>query len=363
MKKYLLISAAILALASCKNDDSVVAMYNGVEVDTEAEILMQQAVIGSTMSKVGIVGKVFPTDSIFGTKVYYLKEKDWYDASSAQLYIDDNEIAYDGNLKTFRNLGKHYYWPKSGKLTFFSYFPASLKNQVSIDTEGNYNVTGFVVTDGKTDLMLADIKKNMKANDTEKGVTTKFNHKLTKVGVRARLKNTVDINAVEIKILEIEFVNALSKGTLTDVAEGADGTWTKDTDVRSNYMYAKPANGKVLKRQKDEQGSADDWYEEMGKDQQDQLILMPQTKKEMYPVENGVFAALRVKYLYTMTGTETIEEENEKIINIATMDKAKDWGINKYIVYRLEFDADEILFDPEVVDFDPEEYVDETINN
>lgn len=356
MKKLLLISAAVLALASCKNDDQVTVEYNGVEVDPSSEILMQSPVQRKSISKVGIEGQKFPENEKFGTKVFYLNGKKWYD-SSAQLYIDDNEIAYDGNLKTFRNLKKHYYWPKSGKLTFLSYYPASLKEKVSNDG-GKYKVTDFAVADGKTDLMLADIKKDMTTNDTENGVTTAFNHKLTKVGVRARLKNTVDINAVEIKILEIEFVDALSKGTLTDVEEGADGTWTK-TDDRSDYMYAEPANGKVLKRQKDVQGSASDWYEEMG---EDQLILMPQTTEEMYPVENGVFAALRVKYLYTMKGTKTIEEKNEKIINIATMANAKDWGINKYIVYRLEFDAEEILFDPSVVDFD-EEYVDETINN
>lgn len=359
MKKLLFISAAVLALASCQNDDSVVAMYNGVEVDPSSEILMQSPVQRKSISKVGIEGTTFPTTEKFGTMVFYLNGKEWYD-SSAKLYIDDNEIAYDEDLETFRNLNKHYYWPKSGKLTFLSYYPASLKDKVSND-DGKYKVTDFAVTDGKTDLMLADIKKDMTTNNTDKGVTTAFNHKLTKVGVRARLKNTVDINAVEIKILEIEFVKALSKGTLTNVEEGADGTWTKDDDVRSDYMYAKPANGKVLKRYIDVKDGKDaNWYEEMG---EDQLILMPQTTKEMYPVEKGDSAALRVKYLYTMKGTETIVEENEKIINIATMAKAKDWGINKYIVYRLEFDAEEILFDPAVVDFDNEEYVDETINN
>lgn len=358
MKKLLFISAAVLALASCQNDDSVVAMYNGVEVDPSSEILMQSPVQRKSISKVGIEGTTFPTTEKFGTKVFYLNGKDWYD-SSAKLYIDDNEIAYDEDLETFRNLDKHYYWPKSGKLTFLSYYPASLKEKVSNDG-GKYKVTDFAVTDGKTDLMLADIKKDMTTNNTDKGVTTAFNHKLTKVGVRARLKNTVDTNAVEIKILEIEFVKALSKGTLTDVEEGADGTWTKDDDVRSDYMYAKHANGKVLKRYIDVKDGKDaNWYEEMG---EDQLILMPQTTEEMYPVEKGDSAALRVKYLYTMKGTQTIEEKNEKIINIATMPKAKDWGINKYIVYRLEFDAEEILFDPAVVEFDdPEIDVDHEI--
>lgn len=360
MKKLLFISAAVLALASCQNDDSVVAMYNGVEVDTEAEILMQQPVQSNT-SKVGIEGTTFPIDTIFGTKVYYLKEKDWYD-ESPKLYINDDSIAYDATISTFRHLNKHYYWPKSGKLTFFSYFPASLKDQVSIDTEGDnkgkYKVTGFVVTDGKTDLMLADIKKDMKANDTEKGVTTKFNHKLTKIGVRARLKNTVDTTAVKITIKEIEFVDALSKGTLTGVSANADGKWTK-TDDRANYLYADTSI--VLKRQKDEEPANLSWYEEMGKDQ---LILMPQDSAEMYTGTgvNQDSVALRVKYIYTMLGTETIDEENEKVINVATMANHKNWGINKYIVYRLEFDAEEILFDPSVVDFD-EEYVDETINN
>lgn len=356
MKKLLFISAAILALASCQNDDSVVAMYNGVEVDPSSEILMQSPVQRKSISKVGIEGQTFPIKEKFGTKVFYLNGIDWYD-SSAQLYIDDNEIAYDKDLETFRNLDKHYYWPKSGKLTFLSYYPASLKEKVSNDG-GKYKVSDFAVADGKTDLMLADIKADMTTNDTEKGVTTAFNHKLTKVGVRARLKNTVDISAVEIKILEIEFVKALSKGTLTNVAKGADGTWKKTGD-RSDYMYAKPANGKVLKRYIDVKDGKDDWYEEMG---EDQLILMPQTTKEMYPEENGDSVALRVKYLYTMIGTETIVEQNEKIINIATMANAKDWGINKYIVYRLEFDAEEILFDPAVVEFDdPEIDVDHEI--
>lgn len=359
MKKLLFISAAVLALASCKNDDSVVAMYNGVEVDTEAEILMQQAVIGSTMSKVGIVGKVFPTDTIFGTKAYYHKGKKWYD-SEATLYIDDDSIAYDATISTFRNLNKHYYWPKSGKLTFFSYFPASLKNQVSIDTEGKYKVTGFVVTDGKTDLMLADIKADMTTNDTPKGVTTTFRHKLTKIGVQARLKETVDTAAVEITIKEIDFVGALSKGTLTGASDGSTniGTWAKEKD-RDDYTYADTSI--VLKRYidvNDVKGAK--WYEEMGADQ---LILMPQDSAEMY-TGTGVgkdSVALRVKYIYSLKGANRIDEENVKVINVATMPNAKDWDINKYVVYRLEFDAEEILFDPSVVDFDGEEYVDETI--
>lgn len=360
MKKLLFISAAVLALASCQNDDSVVAMYNGVEVDTEAEILMQQAVIGSTMSKVGIVGKAFPTDTIFGTKAYYLKGKDWYDRG-ATLYIDDDSIAYDSAAayKTFRNLNKHYYWPKSGKLTFLSYFPHSLKNQVSADTDGKYKVTDFVVEDGTSDLMLADIKPNMTTNDTQKGVTTTFRHKLTKIGVQARLKKTVDTAAVEITIKEIEFVKALSKGTLTGASDGSTniGTWAKTTD-RHNYTYADTSI--VLKRYIDvDDGKDANWYEEMGADQ---LILMPQDSAEMYTGVGKDSVALRVKYIYSLKGAKRIDEENEKVINVATMPNAKDWDINKYVVYRLEFDAEEILFDPAVVDFDdPEIDVDHEI--
>lgn len=359
MKKYLFISAAVLALASCTNYDPITAMYNGVEVETNSEITLQTPVMAKNSTKVGIDSTTFPKDTIFGTKVYYQKDKNWYDASVAQLYIDDDSIAYDSTIKTFRHLGKHYYWPKNGKLTFFSYFPVSVKNLVSVGADGKYVVTDFEVTDGKTDLMLATIKPNMTKNDTQAGVATVFNHKLTKVGVRARLKKDVDTNAIRITIKEVEFENALSKGTLEgDSGSVKFGTWTKETD-RKNYWYADTSI--VLERWIDQRGtdSTQNWYAEMGKDQ---LILMPQLMTEMYPTANGTDSvALRVKYDFTLKGNEVITETIDTCLNVVKMTNAKDWGINKYIVYRLEFGADEILFDPKVVEFDQEVYSDTTV--
>ena len=96
----------------------------------------------------------------------------------------------------------------------------------------------------------------------------------------------------------------------------------------------------------------------------DEMILMPQDfKNNTNPYKNSADSAhLYVKYVIEMPGTTApvfdtcevrIPLEGEFFAGNTT-----EWGINKYVVYRITFGLDEILWDPSTDDWDDSKYDD-----
>ncbi|MCQ2059246.1 MAG: fimbrillin family protein [Bacteroidaceae bacterium] len=394
MKNYLFIaSAAMLVLVGCSKDAIDAPKYNGIDIDLESEIAYNTYT--GKQSKVGVVsydtvdnvvvvkGTAFPKSYEevtlagghkapryyvnyyanknkvqFGSIVYYLQSNagNWASAwDKSTEYINESTIQYDQTINTFRHPSKKFYWPKSGNLSFFSYFPNNLQSLASdFKIDSSYNFT-YQVTDGDVDILLAKPQMNITQNASPAGVPTVFQHKLTKIGVVARLKEAYDPETeAKFHINDIKFVNVYNTADFVGTPNTLGDAWViSDSTDYSTVDYM--ANTDTVLAQ------FDTLYRAM---RYDEMILMPQDfKNNTNPYKNTTDSAhLYVKYVIEMPGTTVpvldtcevrIPLEGEFFAGNTT-----EWGINKYVVYRITFGLDEILWDPSTDDWDDPKYDD-----
>lgn len=215
MKKVL--TAAILAVTTCA---FIGCTKNEVRSISDNPQAVRFLPLNSKHSTKGMV--TYPTDTPFGTLAYYLPSvKNWdADMAKATLYIPISKVVHDATSGNWEVDQKAYYWPKSGKLTFFAYSPFSyaeggdlvvkpLSGNDGIQIE-NYDVDEHQATD----FMVADIAKDKTKNETNGGYTgvpVVFRHKLSQiVGINFQ---TVATNAAG-NLVEHDYSNGHSAGTL-----------------------------------------------------------------------------------------------------------------------------------------------------
>lgn len=167
-------------------------------------------------------------------------QADWSSAStSAQLYLGGTsglEIQkIDGKWK---NDTQSYYWPKTGKLTFYSYSLNKAETFLTAGTVACSNsgitVTGYdVVQNLNVDFMVADQAEDLTANTTTyvtSGVPTLFRHKLSNVIFKVK---TAEDYAGKTFTLKSITLNGVAK--VADYAQNPGGTeawgYTSTTNV------------------------------------------------------------------------------------------------------------------------------------
>ena len=154
----------------------------------------------------------------------YLSDGD-FSASSAHLYFTD-EVSYSNGKWAPANT---YYWPKTGKLSFFAVYPTDV---TGIDTENNnLKITDYEVTASyadqsasgvENDLMLAE-QKNQTSNASDgttyytEGVSLLFKHQLAKVKFEGKLRNdkSYDSTSEAIKVGDIYFTAVIDEISLS----------------------------------------------------------------------------------------------------------------------------------------------------
>lgn len=397
MKKLnLFATAAIVAMTGCTQSES----FDGL-LTQDLEISFE-AFAGQNNTKVGFEkGKITDPDFQFASVAYYTTEKDAWKTEASKvtpdwgdkgylgtLWLDFNDIkaVKSGNkIISFKSASKKAYWPKKGYLTFFSWYPSTVPAEMSkgaLKIE-NYNIVSaadqdLMVADPALDVFRTDADANytpINGKDTAdySGVKTIFRHKLTKIGVEARVKNLGESNLdkFEVTIKNVEIVGVANKGTFQgDPMDYSHDAWTVDTTKRANYNFPMPADNNLVKVSFPYDNDAP-YYKKVVKDQ---IMLLPQTRIEMGP--NAVLK-LTCDLEYTVKGANVpIVEKNyvyQTTISDLSWDKTNDewvenpqkedgpkyvgWGINKYVIYRLVLGLDEIEWAPEVADWDKPEYV------
>lgn len=128
---------------------------------------------------------LYPTDVPFVSSAFYLEDgKTWAaNHSEAKPYIENAIISFDGTL--WRDKDHSYYWPRAGKLTFFSYSPQAIKASTQIDRNSGITITDWDVDANRNiDIMVADVQTEQTSNQkvgTYTGVPTIFRHKLSQI--------------------------------------------------------------------------------------------------------------------------------------------------------------------------------------
>lgn len=145
----------------------------------------------------------FPADSVFGVKAYYLPTgKTWaLRHSEADLYIDTERISRGGEVWKAWESGMTYYWPHSGRLSFYSWAPYNLLDRgLSVDKENGLQIKDWTVipeagygggtdygretsSDGSVDILTAGTYDVSGSGDASYsgGVGIRFSHALCKV--------------------------------------------------------------------------------------------------------------------------------------------------------------------------------------
>ena len=197
---------------------------------------------------------LYPTTVPFVSNAFYLENgKTWAaNRSEAKPYIENATISFDGT--NWRDADHSYYWPRAGKLTFFSYSPQAIKASTQIDRNSGITITDWDVNSHQdVDIMIADVQTDQTANQnvgTYTVVPTIFRHALSKIsGFTFNLHkdyakdytNTgkyADGNVVFL-LKSIVIKNMPQKGTYSNTmpSESNIGVWTKAADGVYSYTW------------------------------------------------------------------------------------------------------------------------------
>ena len=178
----------------------------------------------------------YPIGSPFITTSYKLASGKTWDANKAEASININqeEVSYNATYNYWKT-ATDYYWPDDGRLTFFSYSPASLKgSKTSVSTEG-VSISSWDVTSDSGDILVADIAQDKTKNESLAGYTgvpTNFRQKLSKIVFRFRIADEADANT-QVKVNSISLKDVYSAGSYSRGGY-SDDKWTpSSTSLKS----------------------------------------------------------------------------------------------------------------------------------
>ncbi len=336
MKKFVLFAAAAAALAGCAKTTISGDIADQTEITFEVAPLTK----GLTTSQ-----SKFSTDNVFSATAFYLADKKWtYSDNGASLYIEEATISYDATANVWRNATTKYYWPKTGKLTFFAWtlnksnlnFPDGSGTYVGVSTYNGVVAMDYDIEINKNiDFMVADSATNKTANEnvySYTGVPTLFRHKLTQF--QATVCEKEAYSGVTFTLKSISLAKLAKTGYYLQEPEGmniaSDG---------SSTTYYSSTTGQVVNT------TTPTAVDNAGIDQ---YIYMPQKFTDDNMIE------IKYDIAYDTNGdgkadvTETVTEP-KKLSEIF----GAEWKMGYKYTLKLTFSVDEILWDPAVQEWDP----------
>ncbi|MDY5357488.1 MAG: fimbrillin family protein [Candidatus Cryptobacteroides sp.] len=393
MKKFTLIAlAACVALAACtKNEVRPVSADQEITFETAVYKASSKALISTTS---------YPQTASFGTVAYR-------ESSGTPKYFGPEEVSYN-STKYYWSTATAYYWPVNDALTFMSYSPfkyqESAHSSTAITVTDSYNQLAIsdydVAAHQETDLMVADIQKEQKANTTQqggtwqKGVPTIFHHKLSQI---------VAIN--------FQTVDTQDPSTKKDYAYGRDGSSAKPylagdqqfflnevalckTCFTGSYEYTYDDASSAVTKDEWTKGSAivdkTLWFTEPSALQNvvgkfvggeivphrtdnignpatnNYILILPQTF-ESYTLGNEstvphiyIKYTVRTYYADNKLNTDVDGFSDETIETVVPLydihSSDHTWAMNKKITYTFNLTKQRIYWDPQVVNWDSESH-------
>lgn len=386
MEKNILIAlAAGVALAACTKNEVR-------PVSTDQEITFETAVYKAS-SKALIATNKYPESATFGTVAYR-------ESSGNSKYFGPAEVSYN-STKHYWSTTTAYYWPVNDALTFMSYSPfkyqESTHSSTPIAVTDRYNqlkINDYNVAEHQeTDLMVADIQKEQKANTTQqggtwqKGVPTIFHHKLSQIvainfqtvdtqdpdnkkdyanGHTGQSGSEYEAGDQQFFLNEVSLCKTCFTGSYEYTYDDASSAVTKDawtkgsTLVDKTLWFTEPAAypnaaGKFVggeiqpQRTKNTGELADNNY----------ILILPQKFDTYAPGDESTVPHLYIKYTvrtyYAADGYS--DEEIETVVPLYDIHSANHtWAMNKKITYTFNLTKQRIYWDPQVVDWEPESH-------
>ena len=344
-----------------------------VEQAESAQAQISYNVVQYTQTK---TAGLYPTTEKFISTAFYLENgKTWAaNHSEAIAYIENATISYDETRTSWHDAAHSYYWPRAGKLTFFSYSPEAIQPNTTIDKDTGITITGWDVNDHQdVDIMVADVQTEQTSNQkvgTYTGVPTIFRHKLSQIvgfefntcedyahGHGGSTSKPYQNEDVVFIVKEISIGNLIQKGSYYssfDVGTAAAkiGAWIPDgTAAASSYTWYKNDEGTEIIYSTTSMTSID------GK----ALMILPQTFAN--PGEADPSTVPHLKLVYTQRSYDARSySDTEKTTYVSLYDlfqsSANKINLNRQIKVRITFNlqANLITWAPDQDDWSDSEF-------
>ena len=321
----------------------------------------------------------YPTTVPFVSSAFYLEDgKTWAaNHSEAIAYIENATISYDETRTNWYDADHAYYWPRAGKLTFFSYSPKAIKDYTQIEIDRNNGITipdWDVDSHQDVDIMIADVQTDQTANQnvgTYTGVPTIFRHKLSQIvgfefntfedyahghdGSPSKPYQNEDFVFI---VKEISIGKLIQKGSYSssfDVGTAAAkiGAWIPDEspDAKKSYTWYKNDEGTKIIYSTTSMTPID----------RKALMILPQTFAN--PGEADPSTVPHLKLVYTQRSYNASSySDTEKTTYVSLYDlfqsSANKININRQIKVRITFNlqADLITWAPDQEDWIDSEF-------
>ena len=294
---------------------------------------------------------LYPTTVPFVSSAFYLENgKTWAaNRSEAKPYIENAIISFDGT--NWRDADHAYYWPRAGKLTFFSYSPQAIKSSTKIDRNSGITITNWDVNSHQdVDIMIADVQTDQTTNQnvgTYTVVPTIFRHALSKISgftfnlhkdyAKGYTQTGSYANGDVVFILKsIEIKNMPQKGTYSNLmpSESNIGAWTDVDGVHDYTWYRGDGDGITIPYSTSDPLPV----KANGLSPYSELYLLPQ----LYPADGG--PSLEITYTKrTYSGPDTYLE-TPITASVSFYDLFASTGhrlvINKNLTFNIVFNID-----------------------
>ena len=318
-----------------------------VEQSESAQAQISYNVVQYTQTK---AAGLYPTTEKFISTAFYLEDgKTWAaNRSEAKPYIENAIISFDG--ANWRDADHAYYWPRAGKLTFFSYSPQAIKSSTKIDRNSGITITNWDVNSHQdVDIMIADVQTDQTANQTGgtyTGVPTIFRHALSKISgftfnlhkdyANGHSSGSYNNGDVVFLLKSIVIRNMPQKGTYSNTmpSESNIGVWTKAADGICSYIwYSDDGDGINIPYSTLTPTVPTGNYTE--------LYLLPQ----LYPADGG--PSLEIKYTKRTYTGDNQYDNSEVTASVSFYDLFASTGhrlvINRNLTFNIVFNIDSNL--------------------
>ena len=312
----------------------------------------------------------YPTTVPFVSSAFYLENgKTWAaNRSEAKPYIENAIISFDGT--NWRDKDHSYYWPRAGKLTFFSYSPQAIKASTQIDRNSGITITDWDVDAHKdVDIMIADVQTEQTANQTGgtyTGVPTIFRHALSKISgftfnlhkdyANGHSSGSYNNGDVVFLLKSIAIKNMPQKGTYSNTmpSESNIGVWNKaeDEDGVYDYTWYSNASGTTIPYSNSDPLA----IRANGLSPYSELYLLPQ----LYPKDGG--PSLEITYTKRTYETNGSVTDAQVTASVSFYDLFASTGhrlvINRNLKFNIVFNIDSnlITWAPDQQDWDGSDF-------
>ena len=360
MKKYIvIILAAVLALAACTKVNPE---------EKKADVITFE--VAGYMTKAQGNNFLAECPNFFTNAWYYPTSGD------AQNYMPNVEILPSpATNPTQWAPAEPYYWPRSGKLNFFSYASVNaLGTEIDLGNNANPKGSKITITNhtvvANDNIMVADAVYNASRNvnadgsavtdnlaggtDSKfTGVPAMFRHLLAQVkfniGLATTTPTTGTTNYVA-KVTSAKVEKVLNKGTLTLTAGTTTSTtldtkpWSPASDGTEVGWVASTTTTDLTLANSTELKLAAQATTGNSEEFLDFVSVLPQTL--------GDAVKLTIKFdLQTLHGTTVyLDEKDLEVSAVLNTSTIKDWCMNKRYIYNITIDpvTETITFDPAV---------------